>query len=729
MNPSQQASPKTVCDSQRIHRFLESNHFRIEDNDLVMHLNQCADCRLELEKQAGDTKYWDDASTLLKPTEFDLAGDARYSVAGTTSVQQQHPVAVQDALDCLAPTDDPHHLGRIGTYEVTGVVGVGGMGVVLKAIDPSLDRVVAIKMMGPRLANNETARKRFAREAKAAAAVMHPNVIPIHSVSSESSVPYLVMAFNRGSSLQKRIERDAPLQIVEVLRIGSQIAAGLAAAHEQGLVHRDIKPENILLEEGVERVAITDFGLARAIDDNSVTQCGVIAGTPMYMSPEQARGEQIDQQSDLFSLGSVLYALCTGRPPYRADSSYGVMRRIIDESPTAVRELNPEIPEWFAKVLDKLMSKAKSDRFTSASDVHKLLEACLSHVQQPTAFPLPTIPGVHPGVGKKSFLKTKIGVLTMSLMTAGAVICAILFSQVQRQRISVDVPAAQASVGVADDSKKPAAITPSLIVESHRGEGSDGRGETMTHRWKLKGQSVGSMTVRVLHIEDGKSRVVSESKYQGGVEGEQNIEVELQLESIDQPLPFPGGIFVPTMAVSVNGLQSKAVSGERFALMGSVARHGMTENGQLAPMHILMHTAHSSKGVEYAPTLDSMFHASQQGASFLVTLIDWNPVGATIQRNGDDNYISDDPLVQTMESQLSMMRKVLANPSDYPQAKDMTAEQLEAATQQANDLEAKLKDRKRELAEEASSNKTGELPKEGKTQESIEEDSIQSNAK
>lgn len=200
-----------------------------------------------------------------------------------------------DVLNQLDSSEYPNHLGRLGTYEVTGVIGVGGMGVVLKAMDPSLDRVVAVKVMSPRLSHNENARKRFAREAKAAAAVLHPNVIPIHSVASGSTLPFLVMSYIRGGSLQKRLDQVGPLPLVEVLRIGSQIASGLAAAHEQGLVHRDIKPENILLEEGVERVTITDFGLARSVDDNTITQMGSIAGTPQYMSPEQARGEPLDQ--------------------------------------------------------------------------------------------------------------------------------------------------------------------------------------------------------------------------------------------------------------------------------------------------------------------------------------------------------------------------------------------------------------------------------------------------
>ncbi|MDX1968176.1 MAG: serine/threonine-protein kinase [Planctomycetaceae bacterium] len=422
MNPSENISGTSACDPQRLDQFLQSDHYRIEDAELVAHLDVCPSCREHLESRAGDAEVWMSATTLLRPCEFDYASSHLFSAGGTVHDASRQPIVIQEVLDALAPTDHPHSLGRIGTHEVTGVVGVGGMGVVLKAIDPSLDRVVAVKVMAPRLANNETSRKRFAREAKAAAAVLHPNVVPIHGVSSDKALPYLVMAYIRGGSLQKRLEEQGPLPLVEILRIGAQIAAGLAAAHEQGLVHRDIKPENILLEEGVERVTITDFGLARAVDDHTVTQCGAIAGTPMYMSPEQARGDQLDQQSDLFSLGSVLYALSTGRPPYRADSSYGVMRRIIDESPAPIRSLNSEIPEWFAGIVEKLMSKNKADRFASASELHKLLEACLSHVQQPNGVALPHISCTNrqphqPTVsGVYRMIKFSAGMMTMAMI-------------------------------------------------------------------------------------------------------------------------------------------------------------------------------------------------------------------------------------------------------------------------------------------------------------------------
>ena len=389
MNSPEHPLPEPGCDLQRIQEFLNSDQYHLEDADFMAHLDVCPSCRDHLEAQAGEPERWALASTLLRSHEFDQASNAEFSAATHFGSDAGQPVSVKEVLDMLVPSEFPNHLGRLGTYEVTSVIGVGGMGVVLKAIDPSLDRVVAVKVMSPKLAHNENARKRFAREAKAAAAVLHPNVIPIHSVSSGATLPYLVMSYIRGGSLQKRLDQAGPLPLVEVLRIGSQIAAGLAAAHEQGLIHRDIKPENILLEEGVERVTITDFGLARSIDDNTITQMGSIAGTPQYMSPEQARGEQLDQQSDLFSLGSVLYALCTGRLPFRDDTSYGVMRKIIDDVPESIRKLSPSTPFWMVELVEQLMAKRKQDRFATAKEVHSLLDACISHVQQPSSNPIP----------------------------------------------------------------------------------------------------------------------------------------------------------------------------------------------------------------------------------------------------------------------------------------------------------------------------------------------------
>src|SRR6516162_1127303 len=168
------------------------------------------------------------------------------------------------SLDFLTPSEKPDSLGRLGHYEILEVIGHGGMGIVLRAFDDKLHRVVAVKVMAPELAATSPPRKRFLREARAAAQVRHENVVDIHAVE-EQPIPYLVMEYVSGETLQQKLDRVGPLEILEVLRLGQQIARGLAAAHERGLIHRDIKPSNILLEEGVdERVKITDFGLARA---------------------------------------------------------------------------------------------------------------------------------------------------------------------------------------------------------------------------------------------------------------------------------------------------------------------------------------------------------------------------------------------------------------------------------------------------------------------------------
>jgi hypothetical protein len=295
----------------------------------------------------------------------------------------------EQALPFLAPAGEPGSLGRLDHYEVLAVVGRGGTGVVLKALDTKLRRVVAVKVLAPQLAASGTARRRFVREARAAAAVRDDHVVDIHAVQDDGAVPYLVMEYVAGVTLQERIETSGPLELKEVLRIGQQAASGLAAAHAQGLIHRDVKPANILLENGVERVKITDFGLARAADDASLSQSGVITGTPLYMSPEQARGDAVDHRTDLFSLGSVLYALCTGRPPFRATTTMAVLKRVCEDAPRPIRQLNPDVPEWLCAIIGKLHAKDAKGRFAAAREVADLLSGHLARLQQPPSGPQP----------------------------------------------------------------------------------------------------------------------------------------------------------------------------------------------------------------------------------------------------------------------------------------------------------------------------------------------------
>jgi tRNA A-37 threonylcarbamoyl transferase component Bud32 len=299
------------------------------------------------------------------------------------------PAAGVDVRALLAPADKPGQLGKLNHYEVLDVVGRGGMGVVLKAFDPKLHRLVAIKLMAPHLAAHGSARKRFEREARAVAAIRNQHVVAIYDVEAEAPTPYLVMEFVGGVSVQDRLEQHGPLDVKAILRIGMQTARGLAAAHQEGIVHRDVKPANILLENGVERVKITDFGLARAADDANLTQSGVITGTPNYMSPEQASGVTVDRRSDLFSLGSVLYALCTGHPPFRAETPLAVLRRVADDAVRPPREVNPDIPDWLDAIIRKLLAKSPADRFQTATEVAELLGQLLAHLQQPDAVPMP----------------------------------------------------------------------------------------------------------------------------------------------------------------------------------------------------------------------------------------------------------------------------------------------------------------------------------------------------
>jgi serine/threonine-protein kinase len=369
------------CDPQRLRLLLEERLPAPQETELVGHLDHCRHCQLALEGLAADKTWWDELRRIA-----DAEGPCTRALEGDETPPGPEAVLPLDFLD---PADDPSQLGKLGTFAITAVLGRGGMGIVLKGFDAALNRPVAIKLLAPYFASSAAARKRFAREAQAAAAVVHEHVVAIHGVDTWKGLPYLVMSFVNGRSLQDRLDAEGPLGVREVLRIGMQTAAGLAAAHAQGLVHRDVKPANILLENGLERVKITDFGLARAVDDARLTQSGVIAGTPQYMAPEQANAEPVDHRADLFSLGCVLYAMCTGHPPFRAESAMAVLRRVCHDRPRPIRSLNPDVPIWLASLIDRLLAKSPAERFQTAAEVADLLGACLAHLQQPDAIPLP----------------------------------------------------------------------------------------------------------------------------------------------------------------------------------------------------------------------------------------------------------------------------------------------------------------------------------------------------
>ncbi|MFN8741927.1 MAG: serine/threonine-protein kinase [Pirellula sp.] len=392
-----------TCDDAALEALLRPDQSLEPSEELLTHVENCNRCQERISELAGPKTMWQGVTAAISQP-FDSNQQRRFSPVSLD--QSNFNWTESMAKQLLSPPTHPEMLGRLGRYEVERLIGSGGMGVVFKAFDTELNRPVAIKLLAPYLASSGPARKRFSREARAAAAVVHQHVVPIHNVETELESPFIVMQFVSGESLQARIDRVGPLEMCEILRIGMQVADGLSAAHQQGIVHRDIKPSNILLEEGVDRAVISDFGLARAADDASLTRTGFHPGTPQYMSPEQASGQSVDARSDLFSLGSMLYTMCTGRPPFRAENSLSVMRRISESEPTPIQEINPSIPEWMCAVITQLMAKNVKDRLSSAAEVRGLLEALLSHVQQPLSNALPTLPWLIPPKAKSKAFKS-----------------------------------------------------------------------------------------------------------------------------------------------------------------------------------------------------------------------------------------------------------------------------------------------------------------------------------
>ncbi|MEZ6087566.1 MAG: protein kinase [Pirellulaceae bacterium] len=347
---------------------------------LETHLDRCESCREALEASVASRDVWDSVRSLNSVSTSDNVD--RTDFADEADLQYYRSM--------FGPTDNPEMLGRIGTYEIVGLLGSGGMGVVFKGFDAALNRYVAIKILAPHFASNVAAKQRFLREAQAAAAVAHEHVIAIHGVSSYLQTPYLVMPYIAGVSLQQRLAQSGAFTLRETLRIGMQVASGLAAAHAQGLIHRDVKPANILMESGVDRVVLTDFGIACAVDDVRLTQTDSLIGTPQYMSPEQATDQPLDYRTDLFSLGSVLYETCCGRPAFHAATSYGILRKLSESQPVPLRDINPDVPDWLERLINRLMSKARNDRFESAATVERVLKQCLAHVEQPLLVDLPS---------------------------------------------------------------------------------------------------------------------------------------------------------------------------------------------------------------------------------------------------------------------------------------------------------------------------------------------------
>ncbi len=258
----------------------------------------------------------------------------------------------------------------LGPYRIKRMLGRGGMGCVYLATDEQLNRTVALKTLNQNFAEDDEARVRFFREARAAAALKHENIVTIYQVGEDQGTPFLAMEHLEGKSLEEWLRPDRRANVAQTFSIGKQIARGLAAAHAAGVIHRDIKPANIWIGSN-GRIKILDFGLAYHAAGNltKLTQDGALLGTPAYMSPEQARGEPVDERSDLFSFGCVLYRMVTGRLPFQAEGIFGVIAAITSEQQLSPRVVNPAVPESLSSFIDKLLKKSREDRPVSADAV------------------------------------------------------------------------------------------------------------------------------------------------------------------------------------------------------------------------------------------------------------------------------------------------------------------------------------------------------------------------
>jgi serine/threonine protein kinase len=350
-------------------------------NRLAQHLLSCPGCQDVVRELPGGEELVDrlrgewaraDATTKLAP-ELTTPGHA-----------PQHAAAViWTAL--LDPPEQPGEIGRIEAYRVRRVLGSGGMGTVFEAQDIHLNRIVALKVPHPDGLENPTARERFVREARAAAALNDDHIVTVFHVGQAHDIPFLVMEYLHGESLEARLRREESVPIPEAVRIGWQVCQGLASAHEHGVIHRDIKPANIWIEErparrgrpqSAARIKLLDFGLARPSGPGeSLTAFGQVLGSPGYMSPEQARGQRVDARSDLFSLGTVLYRILSGAKPFVGPTSDTIRMAVIADEPERLEKVNPAVPSDLADLVHRLMAKRPEDRPASAHEVADALRA------------------------------------------------------------------------------------------------------------------------------------------------------------------------------------------------------------------------------------------------------------------------------------------------------------------------------------------------------------------
>lgn len=373
-------------DSDLLHAILRGSASAHDQEAIARHLEECTDCRRTVDMVSGfddsqDVTELSNAADSIQPLPAHPARDIDRINEDDVSTEsnRRKSTRVDDFVGQICePSEFDGSIGRVGNYELLNRIGRGGMGVVYRAHDPRLGRDVALKLLHPRLTADGSFAERFIREAQAAAGINHHNVITVHAIEEAAGVPIILMEYVEGESLQNRLRRLGPLPLQSVVRIGVQIADGLEAAHQKRLVHRDIKPSNILLAGNSDEVRVTDFGLVQAEGSSRLTQSGILVGTPRYMAPEQARGDETDYRSDLFSLGSVLYEMCVGHAPFTDRTTGEILRAVALAEVNPISVIDPTLPRQLVSIINRLHALRPEDRIESASQVAKLLRQPLN---------------------------------------------------------------------------------------------------------------------------------------------------------------------------------------------------------------------------------------------------------------------------------------------------------------------------------------------------------------
>ena len=460
------------------------------------HLEQCLECQSHTQAvAAGDTliKLVREAggqpvSAMPPAVERVIAKlRDRSAVSDLTMVEETASIVTSlpngvptDLLVGVSPSQGPDELGRLGDFRLLRLLGHGGMGAVFLAEDVRLQRQVALKLLRGKVASHQDGKERFLREARAAANVTHENVVTIYQVGDEQGVLFLAQEFLLGETLDDRLKREGRLPILEAVTIAEQIAMGLAAAHERGLIHRDVKPANVFLQrsrhaprdepsvEGTpmdssisnarsahhaERdgdvAKLLDFGLARPVGDTeNLTQSGMIIGTPSYMAPEQARGETVDPRADLFSLGCVLYRMLTSQVPFPGKDMMATLMALATREPAALQTFRNDVPSELSDLVRRLLAKDRDARPASANEVVRLLAKIEDSCRTGTpARPALATEERTTGKSARPTKRVALGLIGLAAMILfGVVIVKIKTKDGKETEVTINVPGEVSSV-------------------------------------------------------------------------------------------------------------------------------------------------------------------------------------------------------------------------------------------------------------------------------------------